>query len=149
MITYLSGDLLEDDADVLVNTVNCVGAMGAGIALQFKKRFPLNYLRYQQNCRNGKVTPSSITEYKEDGKVIYNLATKKHWKDGTRLSWIATGCRHLRESIIRDNIKSIAIPALGCNNGGASWPQVRDLLRKNLEGVNCDIRIYVPQEGNL
>lgn len=148
MILYLGGDLLEDDADVLVNTINCVGAMGAGIALQFKNKFPLNFLRYQQNCRIGKIKPASLFKYKESGQMIYNLATKDHWKDATRLSWIVKGCENIRKEIQENNLNSIAIPALGCNNGGASWPKVKNILESRLSGLDCEVRIYLPKEGN-
>ena len=149
MILYLDGDLLEDDADVLVNTINCVGAMGAGIALQFKHKFPFNFLRYQQICRLGKVRPSDILIYEEEGQTIYNLATKDQWRESSRMSWISKGCSNLKKEIQSNSIKSIAIPALGCNNGGADWPRVKSILEKWLQGLNCEVRIYLPKEGKL
>lgn len=149
MITFRQGDLLEDDAEVLVNTVNTVGAMGAGIALQFKNKYPLNFLRYQQCCRNGSLGAANILKHKEGGKVIYNLATKRDWRNPTRVSWLMIGAKELAKAIRQDKIKSIAIPAIGCNNGGANWMQVKNILMESLQGLDCDIRIYLPQEVEL
>lgn len=149
MITFISGDLLKDDADVLVNTVNCRGVMGSGIALQFKERFSLNFLRYQQSCRNGTLKESEILEFKEKGKIIWNLATKRDWRDPSRLSWLIHGCKNLSLKIRVDQIKSIAIPAIGCNNGGADWEGVKDVLLKHLQGLDCDIRLYTPKGVDL
>ena len=98
MITFRQGDLLEDDAEVLVNTVNTAGAMGAGIALQFKNKYPLNFLRYRQSCRNGSLKTANILKHKENGKVIYNLTTKRDWRNPTRISWLMIGAKELAKA---------------------------------------------------
>ncbi len=129
MIERGQGDLLKADAEALVNAVNCVGVMGKGIALQFKLAFPENFRRYEQACRAGDVQPGRMlvveTGSAANPKYIMNFPTKRHWRDRSRLEDIEAGLHVLIEAVRQRAIHSIAIPALGCGNGGLQWSVVR------------------------
>lgn len=130
MIELKQGNLLEANVDALVNTVNCVGVMGKGIALQFKQAFPENFNRYVQACRKqevylGKMFIVPITsKVRTNPKYIINFPTKYHWKDLSNIADIKNGLDSLIEDIKRLEIQSIAMPPLGCGNGGLDWQQV-------------------------
>ena len=129
MIQISHGDLLKSDADALVNTVNCVGVMGKGIALAFKKAYPGNYKAYGDACKAGGVATGTmfVTEPGDmfGPKWIVNFPTKRHWRDPSQMAWIESGLEALVAFVKAKQIRSIAIPALGCSNGGLAWEQVR------------------------
>jgi O-acetyl-ADP-ribose deacetylase (regulator of RNase III) len=126
---FATGNLLEFKTDALVNTVNCVGIMGKGIALQFKKKFPENFKQYERACRSGEVQLGKMfivpTNNLSEPHYIINFPTKDHWRNPSRLESIATGLQDLVAQVKKLNIKSIAIPPLGCGNGGLEWSEVR------------------------
>ena len=129
MIEYKSGDILEDTAEALVNTVNCVGVMGRGIALQFKNAFPENFKAYADACKQKKVKPGRMFIYKT-GKMysphyIVNFLTKRHWRGKSRMEDIESGLKALIDAIEQYHIRSIAIPPLGSGLGGLDWKQVK------------------------
>lgn len=132
MIDYRQGNLLEADAEALVNTVNCVGVMGKGIALQFKKAFPDNFRQYEKACRSGQVQLGKIltvaTHNLTNPKHIINFPTKHDWREKSKLENIRSGLEALVIEIQRLKIHSIAIPPLGCGNGGLKWKQVEPLI---------------------
>jgi O-acetyl-ADP-ribose deacetylase (regulator of RNase III) len=132
MIEPKYGNILEADAEALVNTVNCVGVMGKGIALQFKQAFPDNFVQYEKACRNKEVQIGRMFTVRTERLVnpifIINFPTKKHWKDKSRIEYIESGLRSLIQEVRDLNIKSIAIPPLGCGNGGLDWKQVRPMI---------------------
>ncbi|MGE0684424.1 MAG: macro domain-containing protein [Candidatus Binatia bacterium] len=132
MIELRQGNLLEADAEALVNTVNCVGVMGKGVALQFKQAFPENFRRYEQACRAKEVQPGRMfiveTGRLSNPKYIINFPTKRHWKGKARLEDIRSGLKTLIEEVKRLGIHSIAVPPLGCGNGGLEWAEVRPLI---------------------
>lgn len=132
MITYKTGDIFSEDVEALVNPVNCVGAMGKGLALEFKRRFPENFLAYAQACRNGVVKPGNMFVYETgqiiNPKYIINFPTKRHWRDASRIEDIQSGLIALRTAIEAYNITSIAVPALGSGLGQLPWGQVRTLI---------------------
>ena len=149
MITFIQGNLLKADVEALVNTVNTVGIMGRGVALMFKERFPQNFETYVQACKKEEVQTGKmlVTENRElfGPKWIINFPTKRHWRDKTRLEWIETGLQDLVLIIENKNIRSIAIPPLGCGNGGLDWSEVRPLIVSVLEKVEgIDAVIYEP-----
>ncbi|MBR4996610.1 MAG: macro domain-containing protein [Bacteroidaceae bacterium] len=150
MITYIKGDLLVDDAQALVNTVNTVGVMGKGIALQFKERYPENYNIYCKACKSGTFTPGQllITECRRLGeeKMIINFPTKTTWRKPSEYSYIKSGLVALRSKIQELNIRSIAIPPLGSHNGGLDWSRVKMMIIEALGDLDCDIRIYEPSD---
>ena len=149
MIKYIRGNLLEAEVDVLVNAVNTVGIMGKGIALMFKKRFPKNMYEYTKACKANQVVVGKmfITETDElmGPRWIVNFPTKQHWRFSSQISWIEEGLIDLRNFILNNDVKSIAIPALGAGNGGLDWTLVKSKLEHalgDLDSVN--ILIYEP-----
>lgn len=149
MIQYKNGNLLESDAEALVNTVNTVGVMGKGIALQFKNQFPNNFNLYAKACKESKVKVGSLFITEENTllngkKVIINFPTKTDWRKPSEYSYIEIGLTELIKVIKDRNIKSIAIPPLGAGNGGLDWYKVKNLIEKNLSSLNCDIQMYQP-----
>ena len=154
MIKFVKGDLLSAPVEALVNTVNTVGVMGKGIALQFKERFPGNYAAYRNACRHGEVVVGKMFVSEErsmiDGvnKIIINFPTKKHWRSPSQLEYVEEGLVDLSRIIAAKNIKNIAIPPLGCGNGGLDWSVVKKMIETTL-GVLDDVEIlvYEPNES--
>ncbi|MCD0451181.1 macro domain-containing protein [Actinocorallia sp. API 0066] len=143
MITEKSGNLLLDDADALVNTVNTVGVMGKGLALQFKRAYPDNFEAYRAACARGSVVPGKIFSTRlVDGRWILNFPTKRHWRERSRLADIESGLVALAKVIDELGLRSVAIPPLGCGNGGLEWSVVRALIMDRLGGTDCEIRLY-------
>ncbi len=149
MIKEAAGNLLQADADALVNTVNTVGVMGKGIALQFKQAYPDNFRAYEAACSRGEVQIGRMFVFETDllanPRFIINFPTKTHWRAHSRLADIASGLEDLRKVITDRPIASIAVPPLGCGNGGLSWRDVRPLIigaLGDLPGV--EITIYPP-----
>jgi O-acetyl-ADP-ribose deacetylase (regulator of RNase III) len=146
MIERAAGNLLLAEAEALVNTVNCEGFMGKGIALQFKQAFPDNFKVYQKACKAGEVTPGSmlIVEPSElvRPKYIINFPTKRQWREKSRLEDIESGLAALIADVLRLGIKSIAVPPLGCGNGGLDWEVVRPLIEKAFEPLP-DVRVLL------
>ena len=132
MFKVTRGNLLKADVEALVNTVNCVGVMGKGIALQFKQAFRDNFQAYASACREGKVKPGRMfifpTNRMFNPKYIINFPTKRHWKEKSKLEYIEQGLNALIAEVRRLGIKTIAIPPLGCGYGGLRWPEVRNLI---------------------
>jgi O-acetyl-ADP-ribose deacetylase (regulator of RNase III) len=129
MIEFRTGDILKTDAEALVNTVNCVGIMGRGIALQFKKAFPENYKVYKAACTRQEVQPGRMfvfeTGYVDNPKYIINFPTKRHWKGKSRIEDIESGLRDFVDVVSQRKIRSVAMPPLGSGLGGLHWPDVR------------------------
>ena len=150
MIRFTSGDLLQSEADALVNAVNCAGVMGRGISLQFKKQFPGNFEEYKEACDRGEVVPGKmfITERNalNPPRFIVNFPTKRHWRGKSRIEDIESGLVMLREEIEARDIGSIAIPRLGSGLGGLYWPDVRRLIENALSGMTAEIIVYEPGE---
>jgi len=150
MISYTSGDILNADVEALVNTVNCVGIMGRGIALQFKNMFPENFRAYANACARDDVQPGKMfvfeTRELTNPRFIINFPTKRHWKGKSRIEDIDAGLVALREEIVRRHIRSIAIPPLGSGLGGLEWADVRPRIVKALEDLGgVDVRVYEPK----
>ena len=146
MIEYTTGDLLKSDADALVNTVNCVGVMGRGIALQFKKAFPDNFKAYKAACDREDVRPGKMFVFERQELVgpryIINFPTKRHWKGKSRIEDVTIGLKDLANEIRERDIGSIAIPPLGSGLGGLNWPDVRREIEIALSDLS-DVRIIV------
>lgn len=149
MIQYIVGNLLDSPAQALVNTVNTVGVMGKGIALQFKKQFPNNYKLYKKACEDGSFQIGTLLVTEEESllggkKIIINFPTKTDWRKPSEYEYIERGLVELVNIIEKYKITSIAIPPLGSGNGGLDWGRVKQLLEKSLAHVNCDIQVYEP-----
>jgi O-acetyl-ADP-ribose deacetylase (regulator of RNase III) len=146
MIEYTSGDILKCEADALVNTVNCVGVMGRGLALQFKNVYSGNFKAYEAACKREAVQPGHIFVY-ETGQLtpprfIINFPTKRHWRNKSRIEDIESGLADLAK-VIRDlGLRSIAIPPLGCGLGGLDWNEVRPRIERALADL-ADVQVLV------
>lgn len=139
------GDMFSSDAQTLVNTVNCVGVMGKGIALQFKQRFPGMYEDYVRRCERKLVRLGEPYVYEDmTGAKILNFPTKDHWRSASRLSDIEKGLSYLAEHYEQWGIKSISMPPLGCGNGGLEWSEVGPLIYQRLHKLPIDIEVFAP-----
>jgi len=151
MIEYKKGDILAEEAEALVNTVNCVGIMGRGIALQFKNAFPENFKSYAAACNRNAVQPGRMFVF-ETGKLtspryIINFPTKRHWRGKSRIEDIDAGLVALAEEIRSRNIRSIAIPPLGSGLGGLDWSKVRPRIEARLRELN-GVRVVIFEPGD-
>lgn len=149
MIRFTKGNLLTANAEALVNTVNTVGVMGKGIALQFKEEFPENFAIYADACKSGELVPGKllITNEKNragEEKTIINFPTKLNWRNPSKYEYIKDGLVELVKAISERKITSIAIPPLGCGNGGLKWEIVKGMIEETLKDVDADICIYEP-----
>ncbi|MGW0169172.1 type II toxin-antitoxin system antitoxin DNA ADP-ribosyl glycohydrolase DarG [Streptomyces sp. NPDC003343] len=149
MITRGTGNLLLADVDALVNTVNTVGVMGKGIALQFKRAYPENFKDYKASCDRGDVMVGRMhvheVEQVAGPRFIINFPTKRHWRAPSRIEDVASGLVALRDEIVERGIRSIAVPPLGCGNGGLSWHEVEPMIRQTLGTIpGVEIRVYEP-----
>jgi O-acetyl-ADP-ribose deacetylase (regulator of RNase III) len=151
MIELRRGDLLKQNAEALVNAVNCVGVMGRGIALQFRKAFPENFKIYEAACKRGEVKPGEMlvfdTHQVTNPRYIINFPTKRHWRDQSRITDIESGLEVLVEEVHDRGISSIAVPALGCGLGGLKWSEVRPRIEKAFAKVpDVQVWLFEPEE---
>jgi O-acetyl-ADP-ribose deacetylase (regulator of RNase III) len=143
MIEIVKGNLIETTAEALVNTVNCLGYMGRGIALQFKKAFPDNFKAYEQACRRREVEPGKMFVFETGSminpKYIINFPTKRHWRGASKIEDIEAGLKALVMEIKNHKIRSVAVPPLGCGLGGLDWRVVQPMIEhafQNLPDIN-------------
>ena len=141
LIKYETGDMFASGAECLINTVNCEGYMGKGIAYQFKMKFPENNKSYVKACRNGSLRPGTLHVFVEDGITIINFPTKDRWREKSKLSYIETGLDEFLRVLPDLQVKSIAIPPLGCGNGGLQWPVVKRLIEEKLEKATSVVMV--------
>ena len=150
MIKLTQGDLLkQDDVDAIVNTVNCVGVMGKGIALQFKNKWPANFNAYAAACKASQVRPGRMFVFDSGGLVkpnfIINFPTKDHWRGSSKIEFIRNGLVDLVAQVKHLGIRSIAVPPLGCGNGGLDWADVRPLIEAAFETLpDVEVRLFEP-----
>lgn len=150
MIERGEGNLLEADVDALVNTVNTEGVMGKGIALQFKKAFPENFKEYERACRKGELTVGKVLVVRRlaSPAFIVNFPTKKSWRQPSRLEYIRTGLAALVTQVRSLGIRSIAVPPLGCGNGGLRWADVRPLIVEAFRDLpEVRVVLFEPKEA--
>ena len=150
MIELTQGDILRADAEALVNTVNCVGVMGRGIALQFKKAFPENFKHYKAVCNKKELRPGKMFIYDLNRShppcYVVNFPTKRHWKGKSRMEDIEAGLQTLVAEVRKKNIHSIAIPPLGCGLGGLRWEDVRTKIEQAFQDLtDVQILLYEPK----
>ena len=144
--------MFASDAQALANTVNTVGVMGKGVALQFKNLFPYNFFVYAEVCRKGELQPGKMLVVKDRNmmlgeRLIINFPTKAHWRNPSRYEYIDSGLQDLVRVIAELGIASIAIPPLGCGNGGLDWTIVRSMVEKTLSPLaGVEILLYEPLE---
>jgi O-acetyl-ADP-ribose deacetylase (regulator of RNase III)/uncharacterized protein YwgA len=152
MINYLTGNILDSRAKALVNTVNTVGVMGKGIALQFKNQFPNNYKIYKAACKYKELRIGDLLVTEEESlltgkKIIINFPTKTHWRLPSEYEYIEKGLDALINVIQKNNIDSIAIPPLGAGNGGLDWTKVKAIIVNKLQEIDCEVFLYEPTQA--
>jgi O-acetyl-ADP-ribose deacetylase (regulator of RNase III) len=149
-IELKSGDLLKEKTDAIVNTVNCVGVMGKGIALQFRQKWPKNFKDYEAASRREEIKPGTmfihdLGEWSRP-RFIINFPTKVHWRGNSKLEYIGDGLRDLVKQVKRLGIKSISLPPLGCGNGGLHWDDVKELIFKAFESLpEIQVNLFEPK----
>jgi O-acetyl-ADP-ribose deacetylase (regulator of RNase III) len=149
MIHYTVGNVLESDAQALINTVNTEGVMGKGIALQFKKAFPANFKHYEQACKTKELAIGNLFVYRDSNlhigeKLIINFPTKTTWRKPSEYTYIEAGLEDLLRVIKVYHIQSVALPPLGAGNGGLIWERVKQIIEKKLSTIDIDIYVYEP-----
>ncbi len=145
MIHYVKGDIFKSPAEAIVNPVNTVGVMGAGLALQFKKRYPLMFNAYKIHCNRGKLKPGVLMYYRTQDYLVVNFPTKEDWREESQLDYIERGLRTFVRRYKDREIQSIAFPPLGCGLGGLDWKEVKPLMEKYLSDLDIDVYIHEPK----
>jgi O-acetyl-ADP-ribose deacetylase (regulator of RNase III) len=146
-ISLKAGDLFDSSLQTIVNTVNCKGVMGTGIALHCKQLYPEMYEDYVARCAQKEVEVGKPYLFRRDEKPwILNFPTKKHWRNPSKVKYISDGLSYLREHYEEWGITSLAIPALGCGNGGLQWQEVGPLMYRILSEFSIPIEIFAPAE---
>jgi len=154
-LTFKQGDMFAEPVEALVNTVNCVGVMGKGVALEFKKRWPENFKVYQKACKTNALQPGAMLIFDThelfptDGpRYLVNFPTKMHWRAKSELSYIEQGLDALVCELKERRIRSIGIPPLGCGNGGLDWEDVKPLIVLKLEALrDVEVVIFSPKDA--
>ena len=154
LIEYQRGDILQADVEALVNSINCVGIMGRGIALQYKNHFRENFLAYKIACEHGKVQPGQMFVFETgtltNPKFIINFPTKRHWRGKSRIEDIDSGLKALVNEIRGRGIRSIAIPPLGSGLGGLDWANVRVRIEAALRDIeDAKIIVFEPNSESV
>ena len=136
-IEYKNGDMFDEPTEAIVNTVNCVGVMGKGVALEFKRRWPENFKAYKRVCVDKKLSPGEMFIFDNNGfldsekhRFLINFPTKQHWRSRSKIEYVKDGLADFIEQVRRLGIKSVAVPPLGCGNGGLEWSEVRPLIEE-------------------
>lgn len=154
-IEYKTGDMFDEPAEAIVNTVNCVGVMGKGVALEFKRRWPENYRAYKRMCDTGELALGRMFVFENGGllgdakhRYLINFPTKQHWRSHSKIEYIADGLDAFVKEIKRLNISSVVLPPLGCGNGGLDWSDVRVLIEEKLAPL-ASVRfiVFPPTRG--
>jgi O-acetyl-ADP-ribose deacetylase (regulator of RNase III) len=139
------GNIFDSEMQTLVNPVNCRGVMGAGLALQFKERYPLYFDAYQFACKQGVLEKDKCFIYDvSEHRKIYSFPTKIHWRGNSTKKLLGEGLLHLTSSVDDYGITSLAVPALGCGLGGLKWEEVRPILYRWLNKLTIPVELYVP-----
>lgn len=148
MLHFTSGDMFELDVDIRVNTVNCVGVMGAGVALAFKTRYPEMFREYKKVCDANELKPGALNVWRTLTEWIVNFPTKRHWRENSKYEDLEDGLRAFRrylEGVGRP--VRVALPALGCGHGGLDWSQVSKLIERHLGSIEADIFVFEPGDS--
>jgi O-acetyl-ADP-ribose deacetylase (regulator of RNase III) len=141
MITYLSTSLFNSRAQTLVNTVNCVGVMGKGIAAEFKRRYPAMFAEYKSICDRKLLEPGKLWLWQGPDQWVLNFPTKRHWRHPSKIEWIEAGLDKFVAQYDQCGIREVAFPRLGCGNGGLDWADVKPLMERYLSKL--PIQVYV------
>lgn len=147
MVTFVKGDILNSPAQVITNPINCVGVMGKGLALEFKKAHHEMFLDYQRRCLAGEVRIGRPYLWESDSTQVLLFPTKNHWREPSSFKIVELGLEYLAANYRDLGITSLALPALGCGNGGLRWEKVRQLIAKHLAPIP-DLEVFVYQPNN-
>jgi O-acetyl-ADP-ribose deacetylase (regulator of RNase III) len=149
MIKWAEGNPFDQEFDIRVNTVNCVGVMGKGIALEFKKRYPRMHYAYTQLCRGGVLKPGNLHIWckPQEGEWIINFVTKNHWRNPSRYEWIQEGLLALHRYLKPYGLQTVSLPALGCGNGGLDWGEVKPMIVDALSDLDAVVYVYPPESS--
>lgn len=147
-IRFTHGNMFSIPADVQINTVNCVGAMGKGVALAFKRKYPQMYREYREECLKGNIVTGKMYLWNSpNGTCIINFPTKDDWRAPSRYSYIDGGLIDLRKCLSLMKDVQVAIPPLGCGNGGLNWDRVKPMIKEHLSGLDATIYVFEPTGG--
>lgn len=149
MIEYTDGSIFESGCEALVNPVNCVGVMGAGLALQFRQRYARMFIEYKRSCTRGLLRPGSVQPVKvssDNPQWVLNLATKDNWRDPSQMAWVEKGLDDLKRFVLSANIQSVAIPAIGCGYGNLDWLDVKPAIEQRLGDLAIRVVVFPPQK---
>lgn len=149
MIRYVKGDIFNSPSKIIVNTVNTVGVMGKGVALEFKKRYPDMFERYQELCENQLLDVGKLYLWRESEKWVLLFPTKKHWRNPSKLEYIEMGLQKFADNWDKLGTNTIAFPRLGCGNGGLDWREVKPLMEKYLSRIPMQILVYVDNYNDI
>ena len=141
-LKVIDGNLFESNCQTIVNTINCFGVMGKGIALEYKKRFPDMFLRYKELCGKKLIRPGILWLYKADNKWILNFPTKDHWKNPSKIEYLESGLTKFLNTYKNKGITSIAFPLLGASNGGIDPDLSLEVMKKYLSQCDIEVEIY-------
>lgn len=143
MITYVKGDIFTSPAKLIVNTVNTVGVMGKGVALEYKNRYPEMFRMYKELCDTKRLDVGKLALWKGESKWVLLFPTKKHWRNPSKLEYVESGLRKFADNWDSIGVNSVAFPRLGCGNGGLNWDEVRPLMEKYLNPLPIQVFVYV------
>lgn len=146
MIHVVNGDLFDVPADIRVNAVNCVGVMGAGIALTFKQRYPEMFRAYQKACETRELDIGRLHVWKAHSAWIINFPTKRHWRNQSTYTDIAKGLVALHDYLAKQGDVLVTIPALGCGKGGLTWESVSEMIKRALQDLHAEIMLFEPND---
>ena len=147
-LRFTTGNMFDFPADIRINTVNCVGVMGAGVALAFKRLHPLMFGEYQRKCSAGLIRPGVLHIWQTpDGERIVNFPTKRHWRDNSRYEDIEAGLIALRAFLLDQGPARVTLPALGCGHGRLNWKVVAAMIAKHLNGLQARITVFQPSDS--
>lgn len=151
MLTFTTGDLFETPADIRINTVNCVGIMGAGLALAFKQRYPVMFEEYRRACAQNLVQPGKPHVWSNPNapETIINVPTKRHWRQPSRYDDVELSLVWLRDYLVDKGEVRIALPALGAGLGGLDWERVKELIIKHLSDLPAKIMVFSPIDSRV
>lgn len=156
MINFVTGNFFEHNADIRINTVNCVGVMGAGVALQFKNKYPEMYKEYLKACNDNSIkigkphvwsNNTFFNDGDNDNSIIINFPTKMHWKNPSEYEYIEKGLEWLSKFLLNHESKTITVPALGCGHGGLDWNIVKKMIVESLSNINMNILVFEPESS--
>lgn len=140
---FKTGSIFQSDAQAIVNPVNTVGVMGAGLALQFRKKYPHMFEEYLKLCHGDRMMPGCVKYVKDRDKIVVLFPTKRHWREHSQLRYIEEGLEHFCRTYAVHGIQSVAFPKLGCGLGGLDWDDVKLVMENILQEIPINVQIYV------